>query len=229
MIRFAWWRHQMKTFSVLLAICAENSPVPDEIPAQRPVTRSFGVFFDLRLNKRLSKQSWGWWFETLPRPLCRHSYVVESHTYRSIQPASYPPSIHPSAMSINVWAIQVLWDLARFLRSFKDKESNWQNVIKIGVGLEKCNENKPTFIMSAVPADGLATLGAETSVAAIITNFRFRICTGATFELLIITPLLWLYALTYVISGKAEAVRLGPFLLTCFNFNPSMDKWSHAW
>ena len=29
-------------------------------------------FFDLRLNKRLSKQSSGWWFETLSRPLCRH-------------------------------------------------------------------------------------------------------------------------------------------------------------
>ena len=36
---------------------------------QRPVNRSFDVFFDLCLNKRLSKQSWGWWFETLPRPL----------------------------------------------------------------------------------------------------------------------------------------------------------------
>ena len=34
------------------------SPVTGEFPAQRPVTRSFGVFFDLRLNKRLSKQSW---------------------------------------------------------------------------------------------------------------------------------------------------------------------------
>ena len=32
----------------------------------------YNVFFDLRLNKRLSKQSWGWWFETLPYPLCRH-------------------------------------------------------------------------------------------------------------------------------------------------------------
>ena len=30
-------------------------------------------FFDLRLNKRLSKQSWGWWFETLSRPIWRHS------------------------------------------------------------------------------------------------------------------------------------------------------------
>ena len=37
---------------------------PGELPAQRPVTRSFDVFFDLRLNKRLSKQPWGWWFET---------------------------------------------------------------------------------------------------------------------------------------------------------------------
>ena len=55
-----WWRHQMETFSALLAICAENSPVPGEFPTQRPVTRSFDVFFDLRLNKRLSKQWWGW-------------------------------------------------------------------------------------------------------------------------------------------------------------------------
>ena len=51
-----WWRHQMETFSALLAICAGNSPVPGDFSAQRPVTRSFNVFFDLRLNKRLSKQ-----------------------------------------------------------------------------------------------------------------------------------------------------------------------------
>ena len=66
-----WWRHQRETFSALLAICAGNSPVPGEFPAQRPVTRSFDVFFDLRLNKRLSKQSRGWWFETLSRQLWR--------------------------------------------------------------------------------------------------------------------------------------------------------------
>ena len=47
-------------------------PGSGEFPAQRPVTRNFNVFFDLRLNKRLSKQSWGWWFETLSCPLWRH-------------------------------------------------------------------------------------------------------------------------------------------------------------
>ena len=57
-------RHQMKTFSALLAICAGNSPVTDEFPAQRPVTRRFDIFFDMCQNKRLSKQRWGWWFET---------------------------------------------------------------------------------------------------------------------------------------------------------------------
>ena len=63
---FAWWRHQMKeTFSTLLAVCVGNSPVTGEFPAQRPVTWSFDVFFDLHLHKRLSKQFWGWWFETL--------------------------------------------------------------------------------------------------------------------------------------------------------------------
>ena len=66
-----WWRHQMETFSVLLALCAGNSPVTDEFPAQRPVTRRLDVFFDLRLNEQLSKQSWGWLFETPSRSLWR--------------------------------------------------------------------------------------------------------------------------------------------------------------
>ena len=51
----SWWRHQMETFTALLAIFAGNSPVTGEFPTQRPVTRSFDVFFDLRLNKQLSK------------------------------------------------------------------------------------------------------------------------------------------------------------------------------
>ena len=59
----AWWRHQMETFFALLAPCAENSPVSSEFPAQRPVTRSFDVFFDLQLIKGLSKHSRGWWFD----------------------------------------------------------------------------------------------------------------------------------------------------------------------
>ena len=62
----------METFSALLAICAGNSPVTGEFPAQRPMTRSFDVFFDVRLIKRLSKHSRGWWFETLSHPLWRH-------------------------------------------------------------------------------------------------------------------------------------------------------------
>ena len=66
-IYLPWWRHQMETFSALLAICAGNSPASGEFPAQRPMMRSFDVFFDL--CQRLRKQSWGWWFETLSRPL----------------------------------------------------------------------------------------------------------------------------------------------------------------
>ena len=69
---FTWWRHQMETFSALLALCAGNSPVTGEFPAQRPVTWSFDVFFDLRLNKWFSKQSWGWWFETSSHSLWCH-------------------------------------------------------------------------------------------------------------------------------------------------------------
>ena len=72
-----WRRHQMETCSAFLALWAGNSPVPGEFPSQRPVTRSFDVFFHLCLNERLSKQSWGSWFETPSRSLWRHCNDIE--------------------------------------------------------------------------------------------------------------------------------------------------------
>ena len=95
LVTWPWCRHQMETFSALLAICAGNSPVPGEFPTQRPVTRSFDVFFDLRLNKRLSKQSWGWWFKTLSRPLWRHSnddvvIWTRSHYWPFVRGGGFP-------------------------------------------------------------------------------------------------------------------------------------------
>ena len=62
----------METFSALLTLCAGNSPVTDDFPSQRPMTRGFDIFFDLRLNKWLSKQSRRWCFETPSRSLWRH-------------------------------------------------------------------------------------------------------------------------------------------------------------
>ena len=61
-------------FRVTGLLCGEFTG-PGEFLAQRPVTRSFDVYFDLRPNERLSKQSWGWWFETLSRSLWRHRNV----------------------------------------------------------------------------------------------------------------------------------------------------------
>ena len=55
-VRVAWWRHQMVDF-----------------PSQRPMTRSVVVFFGLRLNKRLSKQSRRQWFQMPSRSLWHHS------------------------------------------------------------------------------------------------------------------------------------------------------------
>ena len=71
----SWWHHQMETFSALLAFCEGNSQVTGEFPSQRPEMQSFDVFFDLRLNKRLSKQSWDLWFEMPLHSLWRHCNV----------------------------------------------------------------------------------------------------------------------------------------------------------
>ena len=69
----------METFSALLALCARNSPVTGECPSQRPVTRIFDVFFDLCLNKWLSKNSKRRWFETPSRSLWRHFNGIISY------------------------------------------------------------------------------------------------------------------------------------------------------
>ena len=76
MLFATWWPHQIETFSALLALCADNSLVTGEFPSQRPVTRGFDVFFDLRLNKRLNKQSRRQWFETPSPSLWRHCNAI---------------------------------------------------------------------------------------------------------------------------------------------------------
>ena len=88
----------METFSALLAICAGNSPVPGEFPTQRPVTRSFDVYFDLRPNKRLSKQSWGWWFETQSRPLWRHRNDIVRLYVQT-----------PQRWNCSIWCVQTIY------------------------------------------------------------------------------------------------------------------------
>ena len=62
----------METFSALLALCVGNLPVTGELPSQRQVMWSLDVFFDLQLNKGLSKHSWGWWFEMSSRLFWHH-------------------------------------------------------------------------------------------------------------------------------------------------------------
>ena len=79
----SWWHHQMETFSALLALRGGSSPVTGEFPAQRPVTQSFDIFFDLRLNKRLSKQSRGWWFETPSRSFWHNCNDLFIHLFWS--------------------------------------------------------------------------------------------------------------------------------------------------
>ena len=79
-------------FRVTGHLCGES--------AQRPVSRSFDVFFDLRLNKRLSKQLWGWWLETLSHPLWRHRNALNLFIYGYLQSDFHHSAI--SSVSMNL-------------------------------------------------------------------------------------------------------------------------------
>ena len=111
----SWWRHQMETLSALLAICAGNSPITGKFPAQRPVTRSFNVYFDLRPNKRLSKQSRSWWFETQWCPLWRHCNVKANRKQ------------HITRLAMN----KVMWSSMMSSQNFANVENFWQLYLRV--------------------------------------------------------------------------------------------------
>ena len=124
---WTWWRHQMEIFSALLAICAGNSPGT----TQRPVTWSFDIFFDLRLNKRLSKHSWGWRFETPSCPLWHHSNEWEPWLlFSNLNPLAY------SAITLNC-SFDVRWLLIQivtfyyYLGNIFHNHNLWKDVHEI--------------------------------------------------------------------------------------------------
>ena len=85
-----WWLHQMETFLVLLALYAGNWPVAGEFPHKGQWRGALMFYFDLRLNKGLIKQLWGWWLETPSRSLWCH---CNAHTQPGIKALSvYPPA-----------------------------------------------------------------------------------------------------------------------------------------
>ena len=76
-----WWRHQMETFSALLALCAGNSPVPVNSPHKGQWCGALMFSLICALNKRLSKQPWGWWFEAPSWSLWRQCTCNALHGY----------------------------------------------------------------------------------------------------------------------------------------------------
>ena len=119
--KISWWRHQTETFSVTGPLCGEFTG-PGEFPTQRPVTRSFDVFLDLRLNKRLSKQWWGWWFETPSWSLWRQCNVKgnlepmmtywHGNAFRIAGPFRGDPSViggFPSQRDIRSFGVLFSW------------------------------------------------------------------------------------------------------------------------
>ena len=93
-----------RNISTLLAFCAWNSPMTGEFPAQTPVTRSFDVFFDLRLNRQLRKQWRRWWFETLSPSLWRHCKDCFSDLFYRIYINNMKTvSLNPARHCVEAW------------------------------------------------------------------------------------------------------------------------------
>ena len=97
-------------FRITCPLCREFTG-PGELPAQRPVTQSFDVFFDLRLNKRLSKQPWDWWFEMPSWSLWRQCNVKIG--VRDSKLWSFSKTKDSS--SVNIMVLNVICDTSNYL------------------------------------------------------------------------------------------------------------------
>ena len=107
-----WWSHQMKPLFALLALCAGNSPVPGEFPSQRPVTRNFDVFFDLRLTN-------GWVNNRNARDLIRHCVHCPACRTSLIATRFWVVMICPIIKCLTVLEFSfILFDLCLFITIF---------------------------------------------------------------------------------------------------------------
>ena len=97
-------------FRVTGHLCGEFNG-PRWIPRTKASDAEFDVFFDLRLNKRLSKQSWGWWFETLSHPswLHRNVHLVKAPSPGTLSVWHHDKNHHDALMRHQGEAWQCLW------------------------------------------------------------------------------------------------------------------------
>ena len=106
-------------FRVTGPLCGEFTG-PGEVPTQRPVTWSFDVFFDLRLNKRLSKQCWDWWFKTPSRSLWRQCNVIVQEG-RSIETLPGAMLTHFAKAYMHNQASTLTWVLKTYIEGILPK------------------------------------------------------------------------------------------------------------
>ena len=135
----------METFSVLLDICLVNSPFIGEFAAQRPATRSIDVFFDLCLNKRLSKQWWGWWFETSSRPLWCHCNGVVMLCLEKNAAISLVVSIE-FLINLNNWIVYVRSTWRKTRSKLRCLIVTWISNIVFNLLIRNYNYSKSIYI-----------------------------------------------------------------------------------
>ena len=207
----------MDTFSALL--CAENSSVTGECPSQRPVTRSFDVFFDLHLNKRPRKQSWGCWLETPSRSLWRHC-----NRWIYWWTLSIPCKCATQRLSLTVVS-------DRYNLYISTRQKLWLDLISYGSVLplavvlcrsicvrEFYKRNGCTFTAS-IHIHSQSHLYFWVTVANIIISLQSM----STF-ITVTDTTGGHFSLIFPYYPPPHHLLQWPLLLTWFNFNPSMDK-----
>ena len=97
------WRHFPRYWPFVRGI--HRSPV-NSPHSQRPVTRTFDVFFDLSLNKHLTKHSRHWWFETPSHPLWRHFNEMDKKACVTLMYSGVSKPVIPLKLNIYVIVIQ---------------------------------------------------------------------------------------------------------------------------
>ena len=133
----AWWRHQMESFSASLALCEGNSPITGEFRSQRPVTQSFDVFIDLRLNSWANHRDHSAHYDVTVMGKTYSNWLV---FHLHVWPVSCISNVTYDTYVCTLWTIPISRTFINKHRCFQKHIQAYLANFYIVMNLYKCND-----------------------------------------------------------------------------------------
>ena len=194
---------------------------------------SFDAFFDLGKNKRLSKQSWGWWFETPSRPLWRHCDELQNNlvariTY-SVRMVYMFVDVHHNTLYIRETSI--------YFSTMTSSNGNiFRVLLAICEGIHRSSVDSPhqgrwhgalMFYLTCAWTNGSANIRDAGDLRCHIVHFDV---TDMSIQCYHLVPMYMMYIYIYIYPDDNTTTILGTIIKFPMHFSQSGNlQWQWKW